>query len=517
MARLSTIHATIALGGLLCLSSSIISAASYNLAWDPVEDSRVAGYRLHYGEVSGEYTKTVDVGKNTQHSVAGIPGNKVYYFTVTAYDGAGNESPPSDEVKAEPSNSSKAKNFADASASTASNTKSNDQRARSLRTIPGSATDDAGLTNNLSPTDIGASLVPKLLTGFGPDPINGGWAMLLNSDWFEENRILLDWPEYNALSGEIRPATGDIDGDGHDEIVIGLGPVEGVPEIPQGTFRVLDDDLTPLAWGQIEWTDYNNQNGETIPAVGDIDGDGRAEIIIGLGAGGQGMLQIFSYQNGALVSSGWAEVDWADYAKLNGETRPAAGDVDGDGVSDLVIGFGRTAGIANGSGGGNFVIKNHITGIAPSIAGQPSSLIGSNDQFVSLSWADYGQINGETWPTTGDIDQDGRDDVILGLGEGGDGVIELFRSEPDGYALPLGFVESSQSGNGTRVGAVRPAARDLNGDGRVEVIAGRGLANEGRIEVFENVSSVLLYRDSIFLKDTGETGAIGQVWPAFKQ
>ena len=91
----------------------------------------------------------------------------------------------------------------------------------------------------------------------------------------------------------MRIATGDIDGDGRDEIIVGLGRVQGAPGIPGGYFAVLDDDYSVIAWGQVEWPEYNQINGETRLACGDIDGDGIAEIIIGLGPGGEGRLEVF--------------------------------------------------------------------------------------------------------------------------------------------------------------------------------------------------------------------------------
>ncbi|MBK5970789.1 MULTISPECIES: FG-GAP-like repeat-containing protein [Thiorhodovibrio] len=518
----STKHTTTALCGLFCLSSSIVFAATYNLAWDPVDDSRVAGYRVHYGNASGTYTEVIDVGKTTQHSIGGLAGNQPFYFIVTAYDGQGNESPASNEVQAQPQTQSQVRPTRSDQIRSPAGAVGNSRQANSRKASGRSLADGSDPSTDLSPATAEAPVIPKLLTGFGPYPQDGGWTSVLSPDWLEENRVLLDWPEYNALSGETRPATGDIDGDGRDELVIGLGPVQGVPGVPGGIFQVFDDDLTPLAWGKIDWVDYNSQNGETLPAVGDIDGDGRAEIIVGLGAGGGGMMQVFSYQeddqgNGTLVSSGWTEVGWPEYAQMNGETRPALGDIDGDSVSELIIGLGTTANIANSNGGGNFVIKDGITGMTPSEPGQPSALLGSDDQFFSLSWLDYAGVNGETWPATGDLDQDGRDDVILGLGEGADGTMELFHSEPDGYLLPFGFAELSGQEYGGSSGAVRPSAEDLNGDGIVEVIASRGVANEARVELFDNVGSVLVHKDSLLVRDFGEFTADVTIWPAVKK
>lgn len=68
------------------------------LAWDanPPEDA-VKGYRVHYGTAPGSHTQHVDVGNVTQTNFT-LPDGPTYYFTVTAYNAAGDESGQSDEV-----------------------------------------------------------------------------------------------------------------------------------------------------------------------------------------------------------------------------------------------------------------------------------------------------------------------------------------------------------------------------------------------------------------------------------
>lgn len=68
------------------------------LAWDPVTDANVAGYLVDSGPASGVYTRSVDVGLRTEHSVADLAGAWTYYFAVRAYFTDGRVSPRSNEL-----------------------------------------------------------------------------------------------------------------------------------------------------------------------------------------------------------------------------------------------------------------------------------------------------------------------------------------------------------------------------------------------------------------------------------
>ncbi len=72
--------------------------ASVSLTWDAAtDDTGVKGYQVHYGlksvsQAGEEYDKKVDVGNVTKYTVSGLTNDKKYYFSVIAYDAAGNES-----------------------------------------------------------------------------------------------------------------------------------------------------------------------------------------------------------------------------------------------------------------------------------------------------------------------------------------------------------------------------------------------------------------------------------------
>lgn len=83
---------------LLVFPAVSAKSATSTLSWDAVSDPAVAGYKLHYGEVPGVYTNSVDTGKTTSCTVATLTEGKTYYFAATTYDSKGNQSSYSNEV-----------------------------------------------------------------------------------------------------------------------------------------------------------------------------------------------------------------------------------------------------------------------------------------------------------------------------------------------------------------------------------------------------------------------------------
>jgi hypothetical protein len=77
---------------LLAAAGSVVSAGTASLAWDPVPDTDLAGYRIYYGTSPTSYTQSVDVGNVTQATISGLTDCTLYYFGVKAYDTAANES-----------------------------------------------------------------------------------------------------------------------------------------------------------------------------------------------------------------------------------------------------------------------------------------------------------------------------------------------------------------------------------------------------------------------------------------
>lgn len=91
--------------GLICTSVFFAGAAymaqeqgkDVTVSWDANTESDLAGYKVYRGTTSRDYDQAANVGNVTAHTWLDLPAG-TYYFAVTAYDAAGNESDFSDEV-----------------------------------------------------------------------------------------------------------------------------------------------------------------------------------------------------------------------------------------------------------------------------------------------------------------------------------------------------------------------------------------------------------------------------------
>lgn len=233
---------------------------------------------------------------------------------------------------------------------------------------------------------------------FGLSKGGAGWLAIMMAG-FRDGHYTLDkwiqvpWAAYNERNGETFPAVGNLDGDAFEEIVVGLGETGG------GWFAIFDDSTTNyrfLGWHQLQWPAYNARNGALHPAIGDIDGDGTNEIVLGLETGGGGWLAVLNGAPSGFSHRRWLRVDWSAYNERNGLTYPAMGDIDGDGRAEIVVGLGPT------SGGWVQVIDDAAAGFVTS--------------WIRSSRVGYNARNGEMHPAVGNVDGDANDEIVLGQG-----------------------------------------------------------------------------------------------------
>ena len=303
------------------------------------------------------------------------------------------------------------------------------------------------------------SLLQEYIVGLTAFRDQGGWIARhadAPSGW-----LRVPWSGYNALGGGTHPAMGDLDGDGLNEIVVGLD-AEG-----QNWLAILSDGPA-VDWVHLAWPAFDTP---TYPAVGNLDADSRAEIVIGLGAGTAGWILILDDASANFAPLGWRQVQWPMYTVADGRTHPAIGDVNGDGVAEIIVGLGP------GSLGWVEVFNGAAAGF-------------SHRGWFQVPWPGYNAANGTTWPAAGDVDGDGSDEIVVGLGAGSSGWLAAFAYEAAGFKL-LRWLQLDWQAYNDATGETHPAIGNVDGDAALEIIAGLAQWSGvgGWYEIFDDLNS----------------------------
>jgi uncharacterized delta-60 repeat protein len=191
-----------------------------------------------------------------------------------------------------------------------------------------------------------------------------------------------EWRPYEArFKGGLNVAVGDVDGDGKAEIV--FSPVLG------GSARVQVYSMngtSPALRANFFGVGDSNWRGGASVAVGDFNGDGKGDLAVGAGAGGGPRVALY---DGSALGTGGVHPLAADFfalpdAAFRGGVNLAAGDFNGDGKADLAVGAG--------TGGGPRV---RVLSGADLIAGTPDEGVLS-DFFARGDAAGRGGIRVET-------------------------------------------------------------------------------------------------------------------------
>ena len=239
------------------------------------------------------------------------------------------------------------------------------------------------------------------------------------------------------FTGQINIAVGDVNGDGKQEIVTGTGSGGG-PHV-----RVFNVEGYVLS--QFFAQDKNSRGGINI-AVGDVNGDGKQEIITGAGKGEKPQVKIFNYQ-GELMGEFLAYME-----NFIGGVKVAVGDVNGDGKQEIVTGAG--------SGGGPHVRIFDINGLVVS-------------QFFAFNKNFGGGVN----VAVGDLHGDGRAEIIVSVEQNSTPVVRVF--DYQGRELSSFFAYEPTFLNGISV-----ATGDFNKDGINEIITGKSYGGSAEIKIF---------------------------------
>ncbi|UCG30904.1 MAG: FG-GAP repeat protein, partial [candidate division WOR-3 bacterium] len=309
----------------------------------------------------------------------------------------------------------------------------------------------------------------------------------LTPDWTAES------DQAGACFGNSVSAAGDVNGDGYSDVIVGADWYDS-GQTNEGRAYVYHGSATGLSL-TASWTAESGQAyaefGTSVSGAGDVNGDGYSDVIV----------SAFSYDNGqvdegrayvyhgsatglSLTASWTAESDQAD-AQF-GTSVSVAGDVNGDGYSDVIVGAYR---YDNGQSdeGRAFAYYGSATGLSPT----PDWTAESDQVDAGFGWSVSG---------TGDVNGDGYSDVIVGAdwydsGQTNEGRAYVYHGSAVGLSPTPDWTGESDQAE-ARFGVSVSGAGDVNGDGYSDVIVGAdwydsGETDEGRAYVYHGSAAGL--------------------------
>ncbi|MHC4381102.1 MAG: integrin alpha, partial [Planctomycetota bacterium] len=271
-------------------------------------------------------------------------------------------------------------------------------------------------------------------------------AQLVGGQW--ETKWQFDGQaEWDALGHSVAGA-GDVDGDGVDDVIVGASSADPGGLIGAGSAYVYSGATGLLIW-QFDGQQAGDWFGFSVAGAGDIDSDGFDDVIIGAylaSPGGvvfAGSAYVYSGATGALI---W-QFDGQATSDRFGIAVSGAGDVNSDGVDDLIVGANETDPGGRNSAGSAFVYS-----------GADGSLILQFDGQAAIDFL------GSAVSGAGDVNGDGFADVLVGAysadpaGVSNAGSAYL-HSGADGSLI---WQFDGQTNNG-RLGTALSSAGDLDG------------------------------------------------------
>ncbi|MEP3891412.1 MAG: hypothetical protein ABJN69_13215 [Hellea sp.] len=399
-------------------------------------------------------------------------------------------------------------------------------------TLDGGVGDDVAVYNgNVSDYDIvnngdGTYTVTDNVNGNGIDTLSNVEEVLIGTDLVDLSNILAASFELSSLlavnggdgslgtvfngidvddfSGGAISSAGDINSDGFDDILIGArsanpnGNNSGESYIVFGQASGFGDSLELSSLNGtngfvINGIEANDRSGTSVSSAGDVNGDGFDDFLIGApGAIPNNLYSIKSYVVFGQAGGFGASLDLSTINGTNGFvingmetydasgiTVSAAGDVNGDGFDDILI--GAIAGNTNGSlSGDSYVVFGQASGFGTSI--DVSALDGTNG--FTLNGIDQFDFSGSSISSAGDVNGDGFDDILIGSSSAGPG--QNARGESyvvfgQAGAFAANLELSSLNGtNGFVINGVDASdsaghvssAGDINGDGFDDILIG---------------------------------------------
>ena len=304
------------------------------------------------------------------------------------------------------------------------------------------------------------------------------------------------YPPLYTFTGEVAgesfgwsvSGAGDFDGDGYDDLIIGAwtsdagGPQSGQVYVFSGR---TGDTLYVITGEQ----SFNQLGGATagVSSIGDFNGDGYDDIIIGArfhnGVGSKsGRAYVFlggpgPYPVRTEASSADMIISGVSPGDRLGYSTSGAGDVNGDGYDDLIIGATQDYGTVGSIGRAYVFLGDSVL---------PSAVSASAADIILIGEA-MGHLFGLSVTGAGDLNSDGFDDILVGApqretgGTGGNAYVFLWGPGPypNSILAPDADMIFMGESTGDIFGVSTSFAGDINADGYADVIIGASLNDAG--------------------------------------
>jgi len=262
---------------------------------------------------------------------------------------------------------------------------------------------------------------------------------------------------FAGFTGGIRTASADVNNDAIIDIIAAAGPGMN-PEV-----RILDgntgDTLTTIQAFESSF------RGGLYVVSADLNGDGFAEIVISPDEGGGPRVRVLSGKDQTSLADFFGIED----TNFRGGARVTLGDVNGDGVLDLLVGAGF-------GGGPRLAVFDGKS----LLSGTPKKLF--NDFFVFEQ-----TLRNGVFLTSGDINGDKFAEVVVGGGPGG-GPRIFALSGKDLIAGVQTQVANFFAGDLGSRGGVRITVKDLDNDGLADILAGSGVDSGASVLAYSGKS-----------------------------